>query len=136
MANSYALKVITPERTLLAEDVVQTIAPGSEGYLGVLAGHIPLMTALVPGEVTVTLADGRTVSHIVIGGGFLQVSPEHTTILADSAERVDEIDVSRAEVDLAEARRLLNDLSPGSPEAVEAQRAALHAEARIRAAKE
>jgi len=111
---------------------VQTIAPGSEGYLGILAGHADLMTTLEPGEVTVTVADGRTTSHIVIGGGFLEVSPTKTTILADSAERIDEIDVTRAEIDLEEARKMLETAALGSKEALAARRANSLAETRIR----
>ena len=118
---------------MLSEPVIMTIAPGSEGDLGVLVGHMPLMTALRPGEVRVTLADGRTTSHIVVSGGFLEVAPERTTILADSAERVDEIDLSRAEIDLAEAQRMLGEVEPGTREEERARRAAEHAEARVRA---
>ena len=102
MATTYPLEVVTPERVLLSESVTMTIAPGSEGQLGILAHHMPLMTELAPGEVLATLADGRTTSHIVISGGFLEIAAGdgRTTILADSAERVDEIDISRAESDL------------------------------------
>jgi F-type H+-transporting ATPase subunit epsilon len=132
MANSYPLQVITPERNVLSEDVVMTVAPGADGYLGVLAHHAPLMTTLRPGELRVTLADGRTTSHIVIGGGFLEVSHEGAVVLADSAERSDEIDVTRAEVDLAEARRMIESLPPGTPEARRALTQAQHAEVRIR----
>lgn len=135
MPDTYTLEVVTPERMMLSEPVIMTIAPGTEGDLGVLVGHIPLMTALRPGEVRVTLADGRTTSHIVIGGGFLEVAPSRTTILADSAERVDEIDLSRAEIDLTEAQRMLGEVTPGTAEAEQAQRAADHAEARVRAAR-
>lgn len=119
---------------MLSEEVIQTIAPGSEGQLGILAHHAPLMSELAPGEVTATLADGRTLSHIVISGGFLEVAPHdgHTTILADSAERVDEIDVSRAEEDLAAARQMVADAEAGSDTQAEARRAVAHAETRIR----
>ena len=120
---------------MLSEEVELTIAPGSEGDLGILANHAPLMTSLRPGEVRVSLPDGRTLSHIVIGGGFMQVAGEQTTILADSAERVDEIDVSRAEADLAEARKLLAEVAPGTAEAIAALHSTAHAEARIRAAR-
>jgi F-type H+-transporting ATPase subunit epsilon len=133
MDNTYNLQVITPERIMVNEQVQMTVAPGSEGYLGILVGHASLMTTLTPGEVTATLADGRTTSHIVISGGFMEVSPEGTVILADSAERSDEIDVNRAEADLAEARRMVAELTPGSPEAIQALNDAQHAEARIRA---
>jgi F-type H+-transporting ATPase subunit epsilon len=132
VANSYLLEIVTPERIMLSEQAIETIAPGTEGYLGVLAGHAPLMSTLEPGEVTVTLADGRTTSRIVIGGGFLEVSPTQTTILADSAERVDEIDVSRAELDLEEARKMLETAALGSKEALMARRANSLAETRIR----
>jgi F-type H+-transporting ATPase subunit epsilon len=132
VANSYRLDIVTPERIMLSEQAVETIAPGSEGYLGILAGHAPLMTTLEPGEVTVAFADGRTTSRIVIGGGFLEVGPTKTTILADSAERLDEIDVSRAELDLEEARRMLETAALGSKEALAAKRANTLAETRIR----
>jgi F-type H+-transporting ATPase subunit epsilon len=136
MANSYQLEVVTPERIMLSERVVETIAPGSEGELGVLANHAPLMTALKPGEVSVTLADGRTTSHIVIAGGFLEVASSaeggRTTILADSAERSDEIDITRAEADLEAARQMLAEASVGSAQQEQAQQAFAHAETRIR----
>jgi len=132
MANTYQLQVITPERTLLNDQVEMTIAPGAEGDLGVLAGHMALMTTLNPGEVTVTMGDGRTTSHIVISGGFMEVSPQGTVILADAAERSDEIDVTRAEVDLSEARKMLADVTPGTPEAKAAEDRVTHAEVRIR----
>ncbi len=136
MANSYTLDVVTPERIMLSEDVTQTIAPGSDGELGILANHAPLMTSLKPGEVRVTLADGRTTAHIVISGGFMEVAGGEngrTTILADSAERADEIDVTRAEADLDAARRMLAEAEAGSPQQHEAQLAIAHAETRVRA---
>ena len=133
MANTYTLEVVTPERIMLSGEVVQTIAPGSEGDLGVLANHIPLMTSLRPGEVRAMFADGRTTSHIVIGGGFMQVGETKTTILADSADRVDEINITQAEADLDEARRMLAEVAVGTPQAREALRASAYAEAKIRA---
>jgi F-type H+-transporting ATPase subunit epsilon len=133
MANTYPLQVITPEKIMLSEDVQLTIAPGSEGYLGVLAGHAALMTSLLAGEVRATMADGRTTSHIVVSGGLMEVSRSGVVILADQAERSDEIDVSRAEVDLADARRMLAEVAPGTPEAKKANASVQHAEARIRA---
>jgi F-type H+-transporting ATPase subunit epsilon len=134
MAATYTLDVVTPERIMLSEDVTQTVAPGSEGQLGILANHAPLMTELSPGEVTATLADGRTISHIVISGGFLEVAPDggRTTILADSAERADEIDATRAEEDLAAAQQMLAEAEAGSAQQTEAKRSVAHAETRIR----
>lgn len=135
MANTYQLLVITPERTVIDDQVVETIAPGSEGELGILVGHIPLMTSLNAGEVRVTMPDSHTTSHILVSGGLLEVSREGAVILADSAERVDEIDVDRAEADLAEANRMLADLPAESPESRQATATAQMAEARIRAAR-
>ena len=134
MAATYILDVVTPERVMLSEEVTQTIAPGSEGQLGIWANHAPLMSELAPGEVLATLADGRTLSHIIISGGFLEVAPNggQTTILADSAERADEIDVTRAEADLAAARQMLADTEASSDQQAEARRSIAHAETRIR----
>ena len=134
MAAAYTLDVVTPERIMLSEEVTQTIAPGTEGQLGIWANHTPLMTELAPGEVLATLADGRTLSHLVISGGFMEVAPNggHTTILADSAERADEIDVSRAEADLAAAQQMLAETETGSDQQTEARRSLAHAETRLR----
>lgn len=123
---------------MLSEDVTQTIVPGSEGQLGILAGHAPLMTELDPGEIVATLADGRTISHLVISGGFLEVSPDggRTTILADSAERADEVDVTRAEADLAAARQMLAETEAGSDEQAQARRTITHAETRLRVSRQ
>lgn len=121
---------------MLNERVVQTIAPGADGELGVLAGHIPLMTSLRPGEVRATLPGGRTTSHIVIGGGFMEIAATldggRTTILADSAERADEIDVTRAESDLDAARQMLADAESGSPQHDQARQSVALAETRVR----
>jgi F-type H+-transporting ATPase subunit epsilon len=133
LATPYNLVVVTPERVLLSDQAVITIAPGADGELGVMANHAALMTELVPGEVKATLADGRTTSHIVISGGFMEVTAERTTILADTAERADEIDVTRAEADLSAARSMLADAAVGSPEAAQALQAVQLGEARLRA---
>ena len=123
---------------MLSEAVTQTIAPGTEGQLGILASHAPLMTEPAPGEVLATLADGRTTAHIVISGGFMEVAPGggRTTILADYAERADEIDVTRAEADLAAARQMLAETETGSDQQAEALRSLAHAETRIRVSRD
>jgi F-type H+-transporting ATPase subunit epsilon len=133
MANSYPLDVVTPERNLLSEDVTETNAPGTEGYLGILAHHAPIMTELVPGEVRITHADDRTVSRIVISGGFLEMSPDgRATILADSAQRADEIDLTRAERELEKARQMLEEADAGSAKEADARAAITHAETQLR----
>jgi F-type H+-transporting ATPase subunit epsilon len=118
---------------MLKENAEFLIAPGADGELGILARHAPLMTSLKPGELKVTLADGRTTSHIVISGGFLEVSHAGSvTVLADSAERADEIDVDRAEADMEAARRMLAEAEAGTEQYDRAQLALDHAQTRIR----
>ena len=97
--SSVRLDIVTAERMVYSEDVDAVIAPGVEGQLGILPHHAPLMTILQAGELVVK-KDGEEVS-LAISGGFLEVRPDRVVVLADAAERADEIDISRAE----EARR-------------------------------
>lgn len=93
------LEVVTPERVVLEQDVDIVVARGAEGDIGVLHGHEPLVTPLPVGELTYRV-DGEE-RHMAIDGGFMQVRPDKVTVLADVAERSEEIDRERAE----EARR-------------------------------
>jgi len=94
------LEVITAERAVLREEVEIVVAPGSEGELGILPHHAPLLTGLQPGELRARKPGGEEVV-LVVTGGFLEVLPNRVIVLADAAEHVEEIDVARAE----EARR-------------------------------
>jgi F-type H+-transporting ATPase subunit epsilon len=89
------LDVITAERALLSEDVEMVLAPGTEGQLGILPRHAPLLTGLQAGELCYR-KDGQLIS-MVITGGFMEVVPARVTVLADAAERADDIDIARAE---------------------------------------
>lgn len=89
-------QILTAERSVFEDDVDMVIAPGIEGQLGILPLHVPLMTSLTYGELIIRRA-GQEDEFIAIGGGFLEVGPDYVTILADSAERAEEIDISRAE---------------------------------------
>lgn len=91
----FKLSVVTPERVVFEQDARSIIAPGSEGYLGVLTDHAPLITALIPGKLSVTDAQSKTLEYAV-SGGFLEVSGNVATILADAIEAADKIDVERA----------------------------------------
>ncbi|GAF74022.1 unnamed protein product [marine sediment metagenome] len=93
--SSIRLEVVTAERAVYSDDVDIVIAPGVEGQLGILPHHTPLMTMLQPGELRVR--KGGEEFSLVLSGGFLEVRPDRVIILADAAERVEEIDVSRAE---------------------------------------
>ncbi len=88
-------EIVTAERAVFDGDVDMVVAPGISGQLGILPKHAPLMTALTYGEL-VLHRQGQEDEYIAIGGGFMEVGPDHVTILADSAERADEIDEARA----------------------------------------
>ncbi|MFC2058035.1 F0F1 ATP synthase subunit epsilon [Chloroflexota bacterium] len=88
-------EIVTAERVVYSADVDVVVAPGIEGQLGILPHHAPLMTMLQPGELLVR-RDGEE-ELIFISGGFLEVRGDKVVVLADTAERADEIDVDRAE---------------------------------------
>ena len=96
MPAAYRLEVVAPDRIAYAGDVVSVVAPGAEGYLGVLAHHAPMVAELQVGIIKVVTSGGETL-HLAAGGGFLEVMPDRTVILADSLERAGEIDVDRAQ---------------------------------------
>jgi F-type H+-transporting ATPase subunit epsilon len=89
------LEIVTAERLVYSEEVDVVVAPGIEGELGILPQHAPLMTMLQPGEIMVR--QGGDESSIFVSGGFLEVLADKVTVLADTAERAEEIDLSRAE---------------------------------------
>ena len=89
------LEVVTPERVVLEDEADIVVARGAEGDLGILHGHEPLITPLATGELLYR-ADGQE-RHLAISGGFLEVRPDKVVVLADVAERSEEIDRERAE---------------------------------------
>jgi F-type H+-transporting ATPase subunit epsilon len=93
------LEIVTAERVVLSDDVDQINAPTKDGRVGILPRHAPLLTILDVGELTI-IKDGAS-TPFAVSGGFMEVLPNRVTILADTAERADEIDEARAE----EARR-------------------------------
>jgi len=113
--SSIRLDIVTAERAVYSEDVEMVIAPGVQGQLGILPNHTPLMTTLQAGELRIK-KDGREVS-LAISGGFLEVRPDKVVVLADSAERADEIDVSRAEEARRRAQERLSEKGKGDDEA-------------------
>ena len=95
MAKSFSLEIVTPFRKVFSEPVAAIIAPGEEGYFGVLPGHTPLLTSLQIGYLKVE--QGERVSYFSISGGFAEVLPNGVKIFAETAEAASEIDVKRAE---------------------------------------
>jgi len=127
--SSLKVDIVTAERTVYSGEVEAIIAPGLEGQLGILPHHAPLMTILKAGELVVR-KDGRDES-LAISGGFLEVRPDRVIILADSAERAEEIDVARAEAARKRAEERLKERAAGSVEATQAEAALQRAVARI-----
>jgi len=100
------VQIVTAEREVYAEDAVDmVVAPGSEGVVGILPRHAPLLTTLVPGVVRVK--KGGAQEEMAVGGGFLQVARDRVLILADAAERASEVDQQRAEQARARAEQAL-----------------------------
>ena|SRR5687767_3215491 len=89
------LEIVTPERSLVNEQVDEVQLPGAEGYFGVLPGHAPLLSSLQVGELW--YRNGAEKHFLAIAFGFVEVLPERVTVLAQIAERPQEIDVTRAE---------------------------------------
>ena len=111
------LQVVTPERLVLSEPVDEVVLPGSEGYLGVLPGHAPLLTGLGVGEIEYRVA-GRK-HFLAVAGGYAEVLRDRVIVLAETAERPDEIDVERARVQRERAEAILR----GNPADVEFEQA-------------
>ena len=107
MVSSIRLEIVTPERVIYSDEVNAVVVPGIEGQLGILPHHAPLMTMLQPGELRVR--KGKEETYIAVFGGFLEVRPDRVIVLADAAERVEEIDVARAEEAKRRAEQALAD---------------------------
>jgi F-type H+-transporting ATPase subunit epsilon len=101
------LVIVTPEKQLLREKVMEVQLPGADGYLGILPGHAPLMTELGIGELSYHDARGKESAHMAIIRGFAEVLPDRVTVLAETAEFAAEIDVARAEAAKARAEQRL-----------------------------
>ncbi len=105
--NTYQLTIVTPEKMIYDEKIESLIAPGTIGYLGVLAHHAALMTGLVPGKLTIRKTDEKE-EILAISGGFLEVSNNKATILADAVEWASEIDLARAKAAVEKAKERLH----------------------------
>ncbi|HDZ91353.1 MAG TPA: F0F1 ATP synthase subunit epsilon [Deltaproteobacteria bacterium] len=88
------LELVTPEKVMISQDVDIVVAPGSIGEFGVLEGHVPFLSGIVPGELRYSSA-GQT-EHFVVTTGFAEISDNKVSILVDAAEKAAEIDVERA----------------------------------------
>jgi len=111
MADSFQLEIVTPEKMVVKDVAEELQMPGKNGYLGILPGHAPLITELAVGEIT--YRNGSNLHHLSVAWGFAEVLPDRVTILAETCEKPDEIDIARAK----EARQRAEDrLKSTNPE--------------------
>jgi F-type H+-transporting ATPase subunit epsilon len=104
MADTLSLEIATPERALARELVSEVQVPGKNGYMGILPGHAPLLGLLGIGTLTyVPVSDGKR-RYLSVHQGFVEVLEDHVRVLADVAERAEEIDVERAKAALRRAQ--------------------------------
>lgn len=127
------LDVVTVERRVYsADDVSMVVVPGSEGVMGILPNHAPIVTALKQGELEIIRGESR--ESLAIGGGFVQIRGSHVVVMADAAEQAEDIDIERAEAARERARKALAE-APADAN-LEHNLAALHrAEIRIKVAR-
>ena len=108
------LEIVTPERALVTAEVDEVQLPGAEGYFGVLPGHTPMLATLQVGELWYRV--GQQKHYMAIAFGFVEVLPERVTVLAQIAERPEDIDVARAEAAKKRAEDRLARSAPAAPQ--------------------
>ena len=132
MADTFELEIATPEKLVIREQVTEAQIPAEGGMIGVLPEHAPLISELGIGELTYTL-DGSKKS-LVVSNGWVEVLKNHVRVLADRAERANEIDVARAQAALKRAEDRLAKAGAGEIDIARALNAMKRAQARIAAA--
>ncbi len=133
MAKSFKVTITTAEAQLLDTESVSLTLPGIGGYLGIWANHAPLVTALVPGVMTLKQDDG-TQSVFAISNGFMEVANNEVSVMVDSCEPAFEIDVTRAEASMKRAKERLAEKDKVGVDLERAKASADRAKARIVAA--
>ncbi|MFO7599696.1 MAG: F0F1 ATP synthase subunit epsilon [Candidatus Desulfacyla sp.] len=127
------LEVVTPEKVLVSQEVEMVVAPGTLGEFGILEGHVPFLSGIVPGELR--YSSGSRTERFVVTSGFAEVSDNRVSILVDAAERAAEIDVERARRALERAKeRLARERSVGDIDFLRAEAALKRAIVRMRVA--
>jgi F-type H+-transporting ATPase subunit epsilon len=102
--------IVTVERLVYSDEVDMVVAPGTMGTLGILPKHAPLITALEEGELRIK--KGEEEECFAVSGGYMEVRPDRVIVMADTAERADEIDEARAEAARQRAEQLLKEKPP------------------------
>ncbi len=127
------LEVVTPEKVMVSQEVEMVVAPGSLGEFGILEGHVPFLSGIVPGELRFT--SGSQTERFVVTSGFAEVSDNRVSILVDAAEKAAEIDVERARKAMERAKkRLARERSVGDVDFLRAEAALKRAIVRMRVA--
>lgn len=132
MADTFQLEIVTPAKLVANEPAEEAQIPGLSGYLGILPGHAPLLTELTVG--VITYKAGGSTRTLSVAWGFAEVLPDKVTILADTAERSQEIDVERAQKAKNRAEQLLKSDNP-EVDYARAEDALQRAETRLNVAK-
>lgn len=109
MAEKLKLELVTPYRQVLSQEVDEVTAPGTLGEFGVLPGHTPLLTTLMIGELT--YKQGHETFHVAINWGYVEVENDTVTVLVETAEVADQIDLARAQAALGRAQEALKKLT-------------------------
>ncbi len=113
------LEIVTPEKKVIDQEVEAVNVPTAKGEIGILPNHAPLISTLKPGILSFT--ENGSTEQLVISGGFVEVSTNKVSILADIAENSDEVDVEAAKVERKEAEKLLGEWKDGSEEEFEVE---------------
>ena len=129
MTQKLILSIVTPEKQLVSEEVDQVNVPGTEGDLGILHDHAPILTLLRAGQLSYE-KEGETVV-LVVSGGYLEVTDNRVTVLAETGEFLHEIDRERAELAQADAEKKLGETDISEEEYIETQKKLFRAIARL-----
>ena len=133
MPDTFQLEIVTPEKQVVKDEAEEAQIPGLNGYLGILPGHAPLITELAVGVISYR---AKNVTHsLAVAWGFVEVLPDKVTILAETAERSDEIDVGRAQKSKERAEQRLKSNDP-QVDYTRAEDALQRAETRLKVAAE
>jgi F-type H+-transporting ATPase subunit epsilon len=132
MAEKLRLEMVTPYKKVLSQEVDEVTAPGSIGEFGVLPGHAPMLTTLKIGDFS--YRDGAETFHVAVNWGYVEVMEDKVTVLVETAEPADEIDLERAKAALGRAEEALKRLSPEDKDFLSMQAALERAMIRIQVA--
>jgi F-type H+-transporting ATPase subunit epsilon len=131
MAETFQLEIVTPEKMVVKDTAEEMQIPGKNGYLGILPGHAPLISELAVGEIS--YRSGSETHYLCVAWGFAEVLPDKVTILAETAERGEEVDCERAQKAKERAEKRLTSADP-EVDVERAQNALARANSRLEAA--